>query len=108
MPEQTIEKTSRKTPKVLSVRRNPKMNGDLATIRQALGNDTDATQWALNIAANILRYAWLYGHEKPGSIPQMRVSYPSLPNGPQSPYDRRMTQFRDPQGPQALEASRTF
>ncbi|MFC4501780.1 MULTISPECIES: hypothetical protein [Streptomyces] len=65
----------RKAPKILSVRRTPKMNGDLATIRQAFGNDTDATQWALKVAANILRYAWMNGHEEPGRIPDMRVSY---------------------------------
>jgi hypothetical protein len=69
------EQQGQKNPKVLSVRRTEKVNDDLATIKQALRGDTEATRWALHIAANILRHAWLNGHEVQGEIPQMRVSY---------------------------------
>jgi len=64
-----------KTPKVLSVRRDDKLRRALSVIGQTGTSDSDATKWALTIAANILELAWKNGHEEPGVIPDMRVSY---------------------------------
>ncbi|MGW3122229.1 hypothetical protein ACWDBW_34725 [Streptomyces sp. NPDC001107] len=64
-----------KTSKVLSVRRDDKLRRALSVIGQTGMSDSDATKWALTIAANILELAWQNGHEAPGAIPDMRVSY---------------------------------
>ncbi|MFG3022094.1 hypothetical protein ACGFZQ_26685 [Streptomyces sp. NPDC048254] len=37
--------------------------------------DTGATEWALTVAANVLELAWKHGHEAPGVVPDMTVSY---------------------------------
>ncbi|MCL8016478.1 hypothetical protein [Streptomyces sp. AS02] len=64
-----------KTPKMLSVRRDERMQRALRVIGQTGMNDTEATKWALHIAANVLALAWMNGHEAVGVIPDMRVSY---------------------------------
>ncbi|SDM62572.1 hypothetical protein SAMN04487981_10233 [Streptomyces sp. cf386] len=64
-----------KPPKVLSVRRDGGLNRALGIIRKTGMSDTDATKWAMTIAANILELAWVNGHEELGVVPDMRVSY---------------------------------
>ncbi|MEU6389934.1 hypothetical protein [Streptomyces sp. NPDC046939] len=71
----TPSKPARKWPKILSVRRNAKINRALSIISATGMNTTEATEWALNMAANCLALAWENGHEKPGVMPDMRVSY---------------------------------
>lgn len=65
----------KKTPQVLSVRRDWRLNRALDIIRQTGMTDSDATKWALTLAANILELAWTNGHETTGVVPDMRVSY---------------------------------
>ncbi|KUN94509.1 hypothetical protein [Streptomyces caeruleatus] len=64
-----------KSPKRLSVRRDEKLSRALRVIGHTDMNDSDATKWALNLAANILELAWVNGHEKLGAIPDVRVYY---------------------------------
>lgn len=66
---------TKKASKVLSVRRDWCLNRALGIIRQTGMSDSDATKWALTLAANILELAWRNGHETAGAIPDMRVSY---------------------------------
>jgi hypothetical protein len=47
----------------------------LKIIRQTGMDQSQATRWALTLAANMLEYAWLCGHADRGSIPQMKVYY---------------------------------
>ncbi|MCT9077190.1 hypothetical protein [Streptomyces fulvoviolaceus] len=66
---------TKKTPKVLSVRRDWRVNRALGLIRETGMTDSEATKWALTLAANVLELAWKNGHEASGVIPDMRVSY---------------------------------
>jgi hypothetical protein len=38
-------------------------------------DQSTATRWALELAGNILEFAWLAGFEDRGTVPQMRVQY---------------------------------
>ncbi|MCX5421839.1 hypothetical protein [Streptomyces sp. NBC_00078] len=66
---------SEKTSKVLSVRGDDKLRRALSVIGQTGMSDSDATKWALTVAASILELAWRNGHEELGVIPDLRVSY---------------------------------
>ncbi|MFD0006567.1 hypothetical protein ACFVJ4_29625 [Streptomyces sp. NPDC127178] len=59
-----------KAPKMLSVRRDEKLARALRVIGHTGMNDSDATKWALTMAANILELAWVNGHEKLGATPE--------------------------------------
>lgn len=61
--------------KNLSVMRTDESDKALKIIRETGMDQSQATRWALKIAANILEYAWLNGHEDRGVVPQMRVQY---------------------------------
>lgn len=61
--------------KNLSVMWTDQMYRDLTTIKEAGMDQSEATRWAFHIAANILRHAWMNGHEEHGKVPQMRVQY---------------------------------
>jgi hypothetical protein len=61
--------------KNLSVMRTDESDRHLKIIMEALGDQSNATRWALKLAANILEAAWLAGHEDRGKIPDMRVQY---------------------------------
>lgn len=64
-----------RTTKNLSVMRTDETDRALRIIRQTGMDQSQATRWALTIAANILESAWLYGHEVRGSIPRMKVYF---------------------------------
>jgi hypothetical protein len=61
--------------KNLSVMRTDESDRHLKIIMEAKGDQSTATRWALEIAANILKYAWQGGHEDRGVVPDMRVSF---------------------------------
>jgi len=61
--------------KNLSVMRTDDSDRHLAIIRETGMSQSEATRWALKIAANILRHAWDNGHEDHGVVPKMRVQY---------------------------------
>jgi hypothetical protein len=56
----------------------------LKVIRETGMDQSKATRWALMIAANVLEYAWQYGHEDRGVIPEMRVQFRVKKEGVQS------------------------
>lgn len=65
----------KRTTQNLSVMRTDDMDRDLKILKEAHGDQSTATRWALSIAANILEHAWLHGYEDRGKVPQIRVQY---------------------------------
>lgn len=61
--------------KNLSVMRTDETDKALKTLRETGMSQSEATRWALMVAANILEYAWLFGHEDRGTVPEMKVYY---------------------------------
>jgi hypothetical protein len=61
--------------KNLSVMRTDESDRHLRVIRETGKDQSEATRWALKITANILEYAWLYGHADRGEVPEMRVQF---------------------------------
>lgn len=61
--------------KNLSVMRTDDSDRHLAIIRETGMSQSEATRWALKIAANILKFAWEDGYEDRGTVPKMRVQY---------------------------------
>ena len=61
--------------KNLSVMRTDESDRALKTIMETGMDQSTATRWALNLAANVLRHAWMNGHADLGTVPQMRVQY---------------------------------
>lgn len=61
--------------KNLSVMRTDETDRALRILKETGMDQSTATRWALRIAANILEYAWINGHEDRGTVPQMRVQY---------------------------------
>jgi hypothetical protein len=51
------------------------MYEDMKILKEAHGDQSEATRWALKIAANILEYGWLAGYEDRGKVPEVRVQY---------------------------------
>lgn len=71
--------------KNLSVMRTPASDRHLRIIRETGMSQSEATRWALKIAANCLEMAWANGHEDRGKVPDMRVSYARKDPRPQPP-----------------------
>lgn len=65
----------RRVTKNLSVMRTDESDRALRVIRETGMDQSEATRWALKIAANLLEYAWLFGHADRGTVPDMRVQY---------------------------------
>jgi hypothetical protein len=61
--------------KNLSVMWTDEMYEDMKILKEAHGDQSEATRWAFKIAANILEYAWLFGHADRGEVPEMRVQF---------------------------------
>ena len=66
---------SKRVVKNLSVMRTDESDRALKIIRETGMDQSEATRWALKIAANILEYAWLCGFEDRGKVPEMQVYY---------------------------------
>jgi hypothetical protein len=67
--------------KNLSVMRTDDLDRNLRVIRETGKGQSEATRWALYVAANILQHAWHNGHAERGTIPEMRVIFPKEPAG---------------------------
>lgn len=65
--------------KNLSVMRTDGSDECLELIRRTGMSQSEATRWAISLAANILQHAWAYGYEEPGKVPQIRVQYKTKP-----------------------------
>jgi len=61
--------------KNLSVMRTEESDRALKILMETGMGQSEATRWALKIAANILEFGWLAGFENRGKIPDMRVQY---------------------------------
>lgn len=61
--------------KNLSVMRTDGSDEALELIRETGMSQSEATRWALSLAANILNHAWVYGYEDRGTVPQIQVKY---------------------------------
>ncbi|MEU0952776.1 hypothetical protein ABZ353_10600 [Streptomyces niveus] len=55
--------------------RTEKSDEDLKLIRETGMSQSEATRWALKVAANLLRFAWEDGYADRGEMPDMRVQY---------------------------------
>lgn len=67
--------TKKPSTKNLSVMKTPEMREHLEVLKEAFGDQSEATRWALKIAAHILEFGWLAGFEERGKVPQFRVQY---------------------------------
>lgn len=61
--------------KNLSVMRTDGSDEALDLIKETGMSQSEATRWALSLAANILQYAWVNGYEDRGTVPQIQVQY---------------------------------
>lgn len=56
-------------PSRLTVRRDDSLDADLSTVMRTGMTQTDATKWALHMAAQALAWMWDAGHVEPGKLP---------------------------------------
>ena len=61
--------------KNLSVMRTDGSDEALALLMETGMSQSEATRWALSLAANILNQGWAYGYEDRGTVPRIRVQY---------------------------------
>ncbi|WP_371665963.1 hypothetical protein OG306_33075 [Streptomyces sp. NBC_01241] len=61
--------------KNLSVMRTDGSDEALELIRETGMTQSEATRWALSLAANILQHAWVYGYEEHGKVPEIQVQF---------------------------------
>jgi hypothetical protein len=61
--------------KNLSVMRTDGSDEALELIKETGMSQSEATRWALSLAANILQHAWVQGYEARGKVPQIQVQF---------------------------------
>lgn len=65
----------KRSSKNLSVLRTDQSDEALRVLKETGMSTSEATRWAMTLAANILKHAWMNGHEERGTVPQMRVQF---------------------------------
>lgn len=61
--------------KNLSVMRTDDLDKALELIKETGMSQSEATRWALIMAANILQHSWVQGYEDRGKVPQIQVQF---------------------------------